>query len=327
MMTMHARFAFLVCIAAAAAPATAHAQTNVAEAEKLFNEGVALMDKKEYATACAKFEASQTLDPVPSTLLNLANCREKNGQLASAWGHFLQVKMDTDGEKKWAQFNKTAIDRARKLEARVSYMTINVPDDNRVPGLEITRNGEPVPPEKWNQELPIDGGNYEIAGKAPGHETWSTTVTVENEKDRESVTVPKFKEVLTPPDEERDVDEPERPARLDAPPSGMTGKRKAAIGVGIGGVVLLGVGGFFELGARSTYDDAVEQVDEGLRDDAIAKRRNAFIAAGAGAACLGVAAFLWFTGAATAESSEAQGTRLVPQVGPDGFGLALTGSL
>lgn len=323
---MNARIAFLACIAAAVAPATAAAQTNVAEAEKLFNEGIALMDKKEYATACAKFEASQKLDPVPSTLLNLANCREKNGQLASAWGHFLQVKMDTDGEKKWAQFNKTAIARAKALEARVSYMTINVPDDNRVPGLEITRNGEPVPPEKWNQELPIDGGNYEIVGKAPGHEAWSTTITVELEKDRESVTVPKFKEVLTPPDEEPDVDQPERPLP-EAPAPGMTGKRKAAIGVGIGGVVLLGVGGFFELSARSTYDDAVEMGDEGLRDDAIGKRRNAFIAAGAGAACLGVAAFLWFTGAATAESTEAQGVRLVPQVGPDGVGLALAGWL
>src|SRR5687767_5589516 len=75
MLTMLTRITLLVCIAAVA-PTAAHAQTNTAQAEKLFNDGIALMDKNDYPAACAKFEASQKLDPVPSTLLNLANCRE-----------------------------------------------------------------------------------------------------------------------------------------------------------------------------------------------------------------------------------------------------------
>lgn len=33
--------------------------------------------------------------PVPSTLLNLASCRERNGQLATAWGLFLDAERAT----------------------------------------------------------------------------------------------------------------------------------------------------------------------------------------------------------------------------------------
>ncbi len=335
-----ARAALLAIAAIAAAPVLASADTNVAQAESLFKDGQALMKKKEYAAACEKFEASQKLDPLPSTLLNLADCREKNGQIATAWNHFLKVKIDTTGVKKYKEMHSGAEMRANRLEGRVSYLTINVPDDNRVTGLVILRNGEEVDSSLWNQALPIDGGNYEIEGKAPGHEAWSTTVTVENEKDKESVTVPKFKEVIEPAVEPTNPEEAVIDSKPhvepddgfeDAPSRGMSGKRKLALGVGIGGVIALGVAGLFEMQTQSTYDDAVANQDPVERreiyDDAVAKRRLAVITAGVGLVCVGAAAFLWFTGGAEATDADGTALRLVPTIGADGVGVSLTGSL
>lgn len=333
-MTMHLR-PILILLLALAFPVTAHAQS-AAEAEKLFKDGKRLMGEKKYAEACAAFEASQKIDPLASTLLNLANCREKNGEIATAWSLFLEAERLTRGDKKQKAMGKTAKQRAGKLESRVSYLIINVPDESRVDGLEITRNGEPVDELTWNRALPVDGGIYVIAGKAPGHEAWSTQVTVEAEKDKQSVDVPKFKSIPVvrddpkqPPDPDVEPDDPiERPERPGSP--GMSGKRKAAIGVGVLGVVALGVAGYFELDARSLYDESLTEPDDTrqdqLFDDAVARRKLAIGTAIGGGVCVGVAAFLWFTGGAGGrDESDAQGLRVLPTAGPDGFGLAFSG--
>src|SRR5689334_5913935 len=74
---------------------TAQAQPSGAQAETLFRQGKELMGKGQIAEACAAFDASQKLDPTIATLLNQAACREKNGQLATAWGLFLEAERQT----------------------------------------------------------------------------------------------------------------------------------------------------------------------------------------------------------------------------------------
>src|SRR3954471_12747617 len=72
-------------IALTAVPTGARAQSSTAQAETLFRQGKDLMAHGRVAEACAAFDASQKLDPTIATLLNQASCREKNGQLATAW--------------------------------------------------------------------------------------------------------------------------------------------------------------------------------------------------------------------------------------------------
>lgn len=331
---MHLRPILLTILCSLSLASAAHAQSGSAEAEGLFRDGKRLMGEKKYAEACASFEASQNKDPLATTLLNLADCREKNGQIATAWGLFLEAERQTRGDKKQKALTKTAKDRAGKLEPRVSYLIINVPDDSRVDGLSITRNGEPVDELTWNRALPVDGGPYVIAGKAPGHEEWSTTVTVDAEKDKESVDVPKFKtlpEVVEDEKQQPDIrpEDPEKIRPQARSSSGMSGKRKLSIAVGVVGLIGLGAAGYFELDARKKYDESVTETDNArqqeLFDQAVSSRKIAIGTAIGGGACVGVAAFLWLTGGSSgSDESDARSIRVLPALGPDGFGLAFS---
>jgi hypothetical protein len=170
------------------ASAHAHAQPAAAQAEVMFRKGKQLLSEGKIPEACTAFEASQKLDPTVSTLLNLANCRERNGQLATAWGLFLEAERQTRGggdENK--ELHQVATTKATKLEPRLSTLTINA--DASVAGIEVRRDATVIDPLTYNQALPIDGGTYKITAKAPGRVDWSTTIKVGNEKDAKTVTV------------------------------------------------------------------------------------------------------------------------------------------
>src|SRR4051812_19901709 len=182
-------------LGALALSTAAHAQSAGAQAETLFRQGKDLMAKGQIAEACAAFDASQKLDPAVSTLLNQAACREKNQQLATAWGLFLeaerQTRIATDAATQ--QLHQVAATKAARLEPRLSTLTITVTTGNRVPGLQVLRGGEPVDPGAWNRALPVDGGTYQITARAPGNAEWSSTITVGNERDAKAIEIPRLK--------------------------------------------------------------------------------------------------------------------------------------
>lgn len=313
----------------------AHAQAS-AQAESEFRAGKAKMKSGLVAEACEHFEASQRLEPDLATLMSLADCREKNGQFASAWGAWVRVVSETryDGAAK-AQHG-IASKRAAALEPRLSYLTINVPDESRIEGLEIARNGTTVDRALWNRSVPVDGGDHVISGKAPGHEAWSTTVTLAPEHDRQAVEVPKFKELpelATQPTTIREtviVDEP----------SIVTPRRKVAIGVAAGGVVVLGVGALLGFQAQTMRDDAEQTCpadsctpDEAteandLNDRAQTRALGANVAFGVGAAAVATAAVLWYLGAPDGGEPEDDEVSITPSFqlgGHGGVGVVAAG--
>ena len=167
------------------------------EAEQLFREGLDLRKAGRVAEACKSFEASQRLDPDLATLMNLADCREKNQQLATAWSLFLQVGRKARGDETYAGMGDIALQRAAALEPRLSHLVINVPDESRIEGLVIERNGEAVDAATWNRPIAVDGGRYVIVARAPDHEPWTSEVAVTAERDEKSVDVPRFEEAET----------------------------------------------------------------------------------------------------------------------------------
>ena len=172
----------------------AHAQPSsaIAQAEVLFRQGKDQMASGKIAEACASFDASQKLAPSVSTRMNQANCREKNGQLATAWGYFLDASREAaaQGTPEGKQLRSIAGDRASKLESRVSSLKIVVQGDRKLPGLEVLRDGEVLDPAMRNAKLPMDGGTYNITARAPGRGDWMKSITIATEKDAQVVEIP-----------------------------------------------------------------------------------------------------------------------------------------
>lgn len=318
--------------------ATVEAGPGTAEAEKLFRDGQTLMGEKKYPEACEAFETSQELDPAVNTLANLANCREKNQQYATAWGLFLDLERQTRNDKKQAGLHKAAKERAAKLEGRLSYLTVSVPDEARIDGLVVMRNGTELDSGLWNRAIPVDGGEYVIGGRAPGHEEWETRVAVAAENGRTTVDVPKFKEIqklVVPEKPSPRRDEPPAAERIaPAPretPGMFTTRRKIAVGVAIlgvgglvGGVALGSSAGNLESQARDLCPsnpcaDATEAND--LLDRAGSRALQANIVLGVGAAALAGAVVLWFLGGP--DSPTESNLALSPHISPTHAGLDL----
>jgi len=333
--TSTAGIRLLVALAAFALATFAHltaARAQNAEAELLFRDGDRLMAAGEYAKACDAFEGSNRIEARAGTLIRLGDCREKNNQLASAWSAYSDALSRVKDPKK----KEIAQAKVNGLEPRLSYLTINVPDESRVAGLIITRNGQTVDALLWNRGAPVDGGEYVIAGRAPGHEEWSTKVTVKPEADKVAVEVPRFKElkVLTPPPPGGGgdiIDDDIGPMGPIDEPSALTMRRKIALGVaGVGVVALVGgaVLGSQAKGLEQEAHDACANVicvdyaeaNEAL-EDARSKAKLANIGYGVAALAGAGAAILWLTGGPKKDD----GLAIAPQIAPGLAGALVQG--
>jgi len=286
----------LVVLALTVGSAMARAQPSGAQAEAWFREGKELMAKGQIAEGCAALDTSQRLDPTIATLLNLASCREKNSQLATAWGLFLeaerQTRTATDDATK--RLHQIATSHATKLEPRLSTLKITVPLENRVGGLQILRNTEPVDPGAWSKTLPIDGGTYKITAGAPGNAEWSSTITISNEHDVKTIEIPKLTAAVL---------EPRVAALPPAPQASATEstkhQRSRVVPLITGGAAITLAGGAlgFGLWGSSTYSKAKTEPDDALQaslwHSANTKRHVAEGLGVVGLACAGVAVWLY----------------------------------
>lgn len=276
-------------------PLPARAQSDASSrtlAVQLFDEAEALFAKEKVAEACPKYAESYRLDPQLGVLVYLAECYEKNGQLASAWGTFREAE-DVARKRGDARADH-AHERAAALEPRLSYVVIQVPEKARLPGLEVLRDGEAIAPVLWGSRAAIDAGQHRIAVRAPGHEPWQHEVVIAKEASSTSVDVP----VLAA----EPAGTAGTPGAARAAPG--TSQRIAAIAVGGLGIVGVGVGGFFGLSAQASLSDSKNLCNEGnyctprgdeLRHSAKSKALLATVATGVGAAALVTAGVLWFT--------------------------------
>jgi serine/threonine-protein kinase len=285
----------LLVIAIVASASQAHADPAGAQAEVLFRQGRELMTAGKIAEACAMFAESQKLEAAVTTLLNLAGCREMNGQLATAWGLFLEAERQTRvaSDDATHQLHDVAKTRADALEPRVSKLTINVPDKSRVDGLDILREGEHVDAVMWNRALPMDGGTYTITARAPGANDWSTKVTVGVEADTKTVDIPDLRNLS------HDLHDKQPPKETPAPlPPPHHASKALPIAVGAGAVVLGGVAVGLELDAESTYNKAKAELTSQARRDSLYNSANTkrFVADGlaiGGVVCAGAAVWLY----------------------------------
>jgi len=304
-----AAIAIACCLALVGAPA---AQAQSAEAEVLFRDGRKLIKAGKLAEGCEKLEASERLESSVGALLNLGDCREKLGQLASAWAAFRkaesQAKHAVSDDKRRAEAHR----RAAAIEPRLAYLVLQIdrPAAGLPPGLIVRRGGVPVDAELWNTPVPIDPGTYEIAAAAPGLLPWSTQVTVEA-RARRIVVVPALEPAPPPPPVEAVplvAIKPTTVRTAQAPrrASTWTTSRRVSAGLAAIGAGALGTGAYFGWRTRSLAERADRRCPDIMCGDAEALRLNANareaattanVLYAAGGAAAVAAAVLWLSGA------------------------------
>lgn len=244
--------------------------SNAAAAETLFNEAEGLVQTEHFAQACAKFGESQRLDPQLGTLLHLADCYERNGQAASAWVTFREAA--ELARRKLDSREQVAKERTEALAPKLSTLTILVPKDSAVEGLEVEQDGQPIRSAMWGAAVPIDAGTYRLAARATNREPWAGEVRVK-ESDRIVVTVPllapRALPVIAPPaSAEQPKAAPDEPVRV---------RTIGWILAGAGVVSLIGGGAFAAVASSKGSDaDSICPKGSGCTHDEVMRYDDAY---------------------------------------------------
>jgi hypothetical protein len=233
----------LSCTQAMAQPASAAAA---------FDEGRALLGSGRVAEACERFAWSHQQEPALGTLLNLADCRERLGETATAFRLFneAQAWADRNREAKRAQAAKG---RADALKPRLSMVAVEVVGE--APGATVEVFTATTPARsvaRWTLEVPqavaLDPGRYEVRVEAQGFESAKVPVAV-TVAGVMKVLVPQLQRTVTMTPALEPVASLSRPVEvvapggLEPPPARWAGPTLLAVGAAfvVGCGVLLGL--------------------------------------------------------------------------------------
>ena len=311
--------ACLTCVV----PASAQASTDPAAADALLQKGREAAEKGQWAVAASKFAESQRLDPAPGTLLNLADCEEHLGQLASAYDHYKTALETMPGNDDRVPFAKSHV---AALERTVPHLTLNAGTD--LPAdTKVMRDDVQLGEASFGLPLPVNPGTHVVIVLAPGHKEKRTTIGLKA-GDSETIT-------LHPGDVEA-------PAAVVAPPlthtsprsdhvEGPRGGATRTTGLVLGTLGLVGVGvgavtGVLVLGKKSIIDDpshcnqtthACDQTGVDAASSGKSLSLVSTVAFVAGGAALVTGAVLFFTSNGASKTA----TMFGPETYPGGAGL------
>ncbi|UQA57628.1 PEGA domain-containing protein [Polyangium aurulentum] len=283
-----------------------------AQAEVLFAEGRAALEKGDYETACRKFRTSFDASGAIGPLLNLAECEERRGKIGTALGLW------KEGAKRLAERkNDDRITIAEQhiadLEKRAPTLTLTLAADTP-PGIRV--EVKDAPRARVGTPAALDPGTYEVIVSAEGYEERRTNVTLE-EGDRRS-----FEAALGP----------KRAADAGASEGGGGGRRTAGFvigGVGLAALAAFGVTGGMMLGKQAVVDEHCIKGTGQCRDAEGLEAARAGqtlgivngVMLGVGLAGVGVGTILVITG-----GSEKKTAAVSAAVLPGGGGLSLSGT-
>lgn len=206
-----------------AAPAGA-GTGDAASAATLFREGREAAKRGDYATACAKLEESYRLDAAVGTLLNVADCEEHLGKIASAWQRYQQATEQLPPSDRRGTIAKQ---RAQKLEKLLPHLTVTL-EKTAPAGTKVRRGEVELGAGSLGTALPVDPGTYKVTVTAPGREDGRFEITV-REQDAGQIEVSPGK--VLPKSEARSAEAPALPARGGMSPLRVTGLVVGGVGV------------------------------------------------------------------------------------------------
>jgi hypothetical protein len=354
-----AQLAMIVGALWASAPGQAHAQSsNQVAAEALFREARKLLDAGQFREACEKLDASRRLDPAAGTLLNLARCRERIGQTATAWATYHDAIRASKAAGQRDR-EKAARERAEALEPTLARLTIVVSPEARADKVQVRRDGIALPPELWGVSVPVDPGEHSIDATAAERKPWAIKTSLQ-ERAAATITVPALEPARSSarPEvpgvrKESNAAAPQAPSPINSSASAQ-GKPAAQLETtdrevnawNAGKTIALILGGVAVAGAtvgtlewltfqRKQYEaanacpstgcfDAQHAIAATYRREAESARTLAIVGGAVGGASLVAAAILWFTSGS--RTSQTSAITVAPLVGRSELGLNLLGA-
>jgi hypothetical protein len=306
----------LACFLSVALPRVAGAQQSrdPSTADALFKKAREAVARGDMATACLRFAESQRLDPAPGTLLNVAQCEEKEGKLAASHTHLSEALEKLPKDDFRFEYARA---RLAALNARVPTVTVTLAQAAK--GARVTRDGNELGQASFGLALPLDPGLHTFVVRADGRQETREQITL-REGQHATLTL-SVGSVVTTTSNAHD-------GESDA---GGGGRRTVAFGafaLGGAGLVTGVVTGLLFADSAATYRahcDASGCDGDGMAAASRARTLNVVspVAFGVGALGLGVGSYLLVT---SKSAPARQGRlRIDPQVSSQTAGVVLRG--
>lgn len=306
-------------------PTLASAQPSTdatAAADVLFDEAKVLIEHGDYVHACPKLEASLKLDATAiGTRVNLANCYEHIGRLASAWSMYRsaadRARIAHDPRE------QLATERAGRLEPRLPRLTILA--TGAPTNLTVTRAGVEVEAALFGTQVFVDPGKTVVTASAPGFVPYEVTVEM-TEGASQQIEVPPLVRAAQPRPHQ-----PTTPAPSAAEPRSAP-RRWLGIGVGAGGLAMVATGLVFGAAASSAWDDAFSSGacdretrrcsprGSELTDRARGRATASTVLVGVGALAVAAGAYVIIT------APKQRAAIITPLTSPNAVGASISGS-
>lgn len=322
-----ATLGFLLC--GLTAPALAQSENAQEQAQRLFAEGLQLMQSEHCQHAVPLFQKSQQLYATAATLANLATCYARLGKTGSAYSTYQQAARAAILENK-SELQRRTDQAAAKLAPTLTRLRVVPLGNGGLPSIRI--NGQLV--EDVRTPIPLDPGENIVEATAPGRDPWRRTVHAQGEGALMVVEVPDLGSPREPARQEPPKTLPNTMAAVDEPPRHIDLRPYAAIAAGVG-VTSIAVGTVLAFRARSKQNDAEAycsghsclQPGLDLREQALDRAAFATWSIGIGLVSLGAAATLWVV--STRRDERAPSVSILPwvTVGRSSAGIALEGKL
>ncbi|HEX4455549.1 MAG TPA: hypothetical protein VH143_32035 [Kofleriaceae bacterium] len=293
--------------------ATAPALADKAAADAAFEEAKRLAAAGNLTDACPKFEVSYNEDPQVGSLLNLADCHERLGKLATARAEF-HTAVELAHQRNDAR-ESYARDRAGKLDPRVAYLVMH--RRAGIDGLHVRLDERDVT-AMIDVDLPIDSGHHVIATTSTTG-AWSSNLDIDSDGSHRELTVPGDETPIAAPVQPVEPRPSAMPIDRSLAPVDDAGavrhkRHVLAVTIASAGVASLAAG--FVMGGLAIHDvDAATKgtmppctktisgnpeyaCDQGGKNKLDAASTDALasdVLVGVGAAAIAAAAIVWFT--------------------------------
>lgn len=244
---------------------SADADSDEQRAVVLFDKGRKLARDGRCAEAVPVLLESLRYAEGVGPLLNLGNCFETLGKIASAHRYFVkaeQVAAARDDTKR----REEASQRARSIEKDVSMLIIHVPAWVRTASTAVRVDGELVAKDQWEKPMPIDPGPHEVEVSSPPSPKQAESVTVPGKGARTewtATTADRSPASISPPSNALHAPvasvEPTKEPRAASPrPPASSSQQSVGLvagGVGIVGLATSAVFGVLALNAHASVVD------------------------------------------------------------------------